>query len=328
MSIEDETELKDLLLQTLSENGSLAKIKAQLRASVFLALEEDINTSSRKPLLNEKIKSSLNTPEGQLMFCIVKEFLEFFNLQSTMAVFDAESYLGVSYDYKDRGKISKDLGLQFQDNTAPLLQSIIQIAQQKPRTLEVNLNINEKHAETVENNISSGSNSIKTETSMSDENSDSGTSDVKNNRINRYHKEISGDVSSEYDQENEYNVSLNKTFTTESRETLNSSENSINGNGDSMYDGQGNVSEVLNNTTQTTIPISAPDKHDEVTAPVVKDLKISPERVKSPPKSDKFKSKNNLNSLSDLPPLTMNKSLSGKILPSLYTKEFREKPNS
>lgn len=270
--------------------------------------------------MNEKIKSTLNTPEGQLLFCIVKEFLEYFNLQSTMAVFDAESYLGVSYDYKGRSKVSKDLGLKSGDDV-PLLQQIVQLAQQKPRTLEVNLNINEENTENVDNNSTSNSNSIKTESSISEDNSDSGTSDVRINKRIVINKEGNGDADSQCNNQNEYNVSLNRTFITES-DRLNNSDSL------STCDGQGDILELSNNTQQINISVPLSDKLDEVITPILRDSKISPERVKSPPKSDKYKSKNNLNSLSDLPPLTMNKSLSGKILPSLYNKEFREKPNS
>jgi len=37
---EKEYELKDLIVQTLELNGLLPKIKAQIRASVFMALDE------------------------------------------------------------------------------------------------------------------------------------------------------------------------------------------------------------------------------------------------------------------------------------------------
>ena len=37
---DEDTELRDLVTQTLENNGLLGKIQAQLRAGVFLALEE------------------------------------------------------------------------------------------------------------------------------------------------------------------------------------------------------------------------------------------------------------------------------------------------
>jgi FGFR1 oncogene partner len=38
---EKELELKDLIVQSLDANGLLSKIKAQIRASVFIALDEN-----------------------------------------------------------------------------------------------------------------------------------------------------------------------------------------------------------------------------------------------------------------------------------------------
>ena len=46
---EKELELKDLIVQTLEANGLLAKIKAQLRASVFMALDENDKESNVIP---------------------------------------------------------------------------------------------------------------------------------------------------------------------------------------------------------------------------------------------------------------------------------------
>ncbi|KAL3285175.1 hypothetical protein HHI36_019294 [Cryptolaemus montrouzieri] len=326
MSVEDDIELKDLLVQTLTENGCLAKIKAQLRASVFLALEEDIELSSKKPFLNEKVKSCLESSEGQLMFCIVKEFLEYFNLQSTMAVFDVESYLGVSYQYIDRAKISEDLGFNV-DGTVPLLQQVLQIAQRKPKVLEVNLNVSENF-EVTNNNLSNSENSIKTDSNLNGELSDdssSSSSNLKENGINNINEESLDNTSLNYENGNETNEDFNKTFITEPSIALKQFENTKN----STLDALTSFEEIpVNSSQHIMLPVNISDKIDEITTPVLKDLKISPERVKSPTKSDKFKSKNSLNSLSDLPPLNMNKNRSGAILPSLYSKEFMEKPNS
>ncbi|CDQ74177.1 unnamed protein product, partial [Oncorhynchus mykiss] len=37
---ENDTELRDLLIQTLENNGVLNKLKVQMRAAVFLAMDE------------------------------------------------------------------------------------------------------------------------------------------------------------------------------------------------------------------------------------------------------------------------------------------------
>ena len=92
MSATDEdTELRDLVAQTLHQQGVLSKIKAQLRASIFLALDEheqgkiDVSCliililiklsfhgnmvfmlqQTKSPLVNEKLKQFLETKEGK-----------------------------------------------------------------------------------------------------------------------------------------------------------------------------------------------------------------------------------------------------------------------
>ncbi|XP_054829879.1 centrosomal protein 43 isoform X3 [Eublepharis macularius] len=88
---EEDTELRDLLVQTLESSGVLNKIKAELRAAVFLALEEQEKVENKTPLVNESLKKFLNTKDGRLVAGLVTEFLQFFNLDFTLAVFQPES---------------------------------------------------------------------------------------------------------------------------------------------------------------------------------------------------------------------------------------------
>ncbi|NXL65472.1 FR1OP protein, partial [Chordeiles acutipennis] len=88
---EEDTELRDLLVQTLESSGVLNKIKAELRAAVFLALEEQEKVENKTPLVNESLKSFLGTKDGRLVAGLVAEFLRFFNLDFTLAVFQPES---------------------------------------------------------------------------------------------------------------------------------------------------------------------------------------------------------------------------------------------
>ncbi|CAI9727013.1 43-like isoform X4 [Octopus vulgaris] len=106
---EDDNELRDLLVQTLESNGTLAKIRAQLRASVFLALEKQEPSQNKAPLLNAKLKAFLNTKDGHLAAVLVHEFLEFFNMEFTGVVFDAET--GVNFEKGQRNVLLKDLHL-------------------------------------------------------------------------------------------------------------------------------------------------------------------------------------------------------------------------
>ncbi|XP_011891959.1 PREDICTED: FGFR1 oncogene partner isoform X4 [Cercocebus atys] len=91
---EEDTELRDLLVQTLENSGVLNRIKAELRAAVFLALEEQEKVENKTPLVNESLKKFLNTKDGRLVASLVAEFLQFFNLDFTLAVFQPETSTG------------------------------------------------------------------------------------------------------------------------------------------------------------------------------------------------------------------------------------------
>ncbi|XP_078734348.1 centrosomal protein 43 isoform X2 [Lampetra fluviatilis] len=125
MSAEEDTELRDLLVQTLEGNGVLNKIKAELRAAVFLALEEQEAVQNKTPLVNEQLKNFLNSKDGLLIASLVTEFLQFFNLDFTLAVFTPETNTVIGLD--DRGGLTQKLGIVETDSTksAPLLLEIL-----------------------------------------------------------------------------------------------------------------------------------------------------------------------------------------------------------
>ncbi|CAG0923993.1 unnamed protein product [Notodromas monacha] len=89
---DDDSELRDMVANLLERNGTLAKIRAQLRASVFLALDEKEDALVNQPLMNHQMKNFLNTDYGRQCVSLVWEFLEFFNLDYTLSVFMRESY--------------------------------------------------------------------------------------------------------------------------------------------------------------------------------------------------------------------------------------------
>ena len=93
-STEEDTELRDLVATTLENSGILGKIKAQLRANVYIALEEGENVKSKSKLINQNLIDFLSTTNGRLVASLVREFLEFFDLDFTLAVFDPETNIG------------------------------------------------------------------------------------------------------------------------------------------------------------------------------------------------------------------------------------------
>ncbi|KAM9435302.1 centrosomal protein 43 isoform 5-T5 [Clarias gariepinus] len=122
---EEDTELRDLLIQNLENNGVLNKIKAELRAAVFLALEEQDKVENKTPLVNENLKKCLSTKDGRLVASLITDFLQVFNLDFTLAVFQPE--INTVNGLDSRESLSKELGFSEYDgnkSTSLLLELI------------------------------------------------------------------------------------------------------------------------------------------------------------------------------------------------------------
>uniref|UniRef100_A0A8C2F4Y4 FGFR1 oncogene partner n=1 Tax=Cyprinus carpio TaxID=7962 RepID=A0A8C2F4Y4_CYPCA len=131
---EEDTELRDLLIQNLENSGVLNKIKAELRAAVFLALEEQDKVENKTPLVNENLKKSLNTKDGRLVAGLVTDFLQVFNLDFTLAVFHPE--ISTLNGLDSRETLSKELGIsetEVNKNT-PLLLELVKRGRHKDKT--------------------------------------------------------------------------------------------------------------------------------------------------------------------------------------------------
>ncbi|XP_004701964.1 centrosomal protein 43 isoform X1 [Echinops telfairi] len=130
---EEDTELRDLLVQTLENSGVLNRIKAEVRAAVFLALEEQEKVENKAPLVNESLKKFLNTKDGVLVASLVAEFLQFFNLDLTLAVFqpEASTFQGL----EGRETLARDLGIIEAEGTvgSPLLLEVVRCCQQRKK---------------------------------------------------------------------------------------------------------------------------------------------------------------------------------------------------
>uniref|UniRef100_A0A8L0DQR3 FGFR1 oncogene partner (FOP) N-terminal dimerisation domain-containing protein n=1 Tax=Oncorhynchus mykiss TaxID=8022 RepID=A0A8L0DQR3_ONCMY len=116
---ENDTELRDLLIQTLENNGVLNKLKVQMRAAVFLAMDEQNKT----PLVNENLKTCLNTEDGKPGLII--DFLQVFHIDFTLAVFQPEINSLNGLDSCEQ--VSHDLGITETDmnRTTPLLLELV-----------------------------------------------------------------------------------------------------------------------------------------------------------------------------------------------------------
>ncbi|RZC36706.1 FGFR1 oncogene partner, partial [Asbolus verrucosus] len=329
MSVEEEVELRDLVAQTLELNGCLPKIRAQLRANLFLALDEDAKISKQQPLINNKIRSHLEMPEGQLMFCLVREFLEYFDLDFTISVYEPESYVGSCYKYEGRQKIIEDLGLKAAEEnfSGPVLLELVRIAQTKSKTLKINLtNINgDKVGEQKESNSSSSLFS-----SHNEINGHSSQSQIKENSVNNKN-----------DEEQRH---FNKTYALKKSTPSNYVEKSIKENvevgaalieapldstytkkeaDDDTFNGTSSIEEETVNGTDSVDQKSTAEEENVTSSSPSQDTspdsKSKSEDKITPQKCDKRKPKLELSPL--------NKSLGSDLLPSLYTKDFKEKNN-
>ncbi|XP_078029712.1 centrosomal protein 43 isoform X10 [Epinephelus lanceolatus] len=128
---EDDTELRDLLIQNLENNGVLNKLKAEMRAAVFLAMEEQDKLENKIPLINENLKKCLNTKDGRLVASLIMDFLQVFNLDFSLAVFQPEINWLNGVD--SRELVCRDLGLSESEvnRKSPLLLELVRRGRHK-----------------------------------------------------------------------------------------------------------------------------------------------------------------------------------------------------
>ncbi|XP_057784565.1 protein TONNEAU 1a-like [Salvia miltiorrhiza] len=94
-------DLKTLVTRTLEKKGVLAKIRAELRASVFEAIEEEDKVIEKEdglpPALlgscNDRAKQLHNSPSGRLLTALICEYLDWSQLNHTLKVYLPESNL-------------------------------------------------------------------------------------------------------------------------------------------------------------------------------------------------------------------------------------------
>ncbi|EKX52049.1 hypothetical protein GUITHDRAFT_101957 [Guillardia theta CCMP2712] len=105
-------ELKELVKGSLQQNGVLASLKAQLRAAVFKVVNDEAGSS------RSKSSAIMESTEGALAVDLIREFMEFYELHSTISVLLPEASLEV--DYPGRSPLAVRLGLE-ESSKEPLL---------------------------------------------------------------------------------------------------------------------------------------------------------------------------------------------------------------
>uniref|UniRef100_H3C715 FGFR1 oncogene partner (FOP) N-terminal dimerisation domain-containing protein n=1 Tax=Tetraodon nigroviridis TaxID=99883 RepID=H3C715_TETNG len=128
---EDDTELRDLLVQSLEKSGIMNKLKAEMRAAVFLAMEEQDKLEKRTPVINENLKRCLSTEDGQLVVSLILDFLQVFHLDFTLSVFRPEINSGNGLDGRDAVCRQLRLSPSEGSRSSPLLLELIRRIRQE-----------------------------------------------------------------------------------------------------------------------------------------------------------------------------------------------------
>ena len=97
-------ELKNLVIQSLETNGVLGQVRAQLRSCVFKVIDNQDQVEQKRSSFhweNPKAKALRESKSGSLMAELIKEFLKFYRLDYTLAIYEPETNLKGEIDRED-----------------------------------------------------------------------------------------------------------------------------------------------------------------------------------------------------------------------------------
>uniref|UniRef100_A0A7S0IEH7 FGFR1 oncogene partner (FOP) N-terminal dimerisation domain-containing protein n=1 Tax=Micromonas pusilla TaxID=38833 RepID=A0A7S0IEH7_MICPS len=113
------SELKQALTASLERKGVLAKVKAELRAHVFEAVQQKDGAGSNRR------RSVSDLPRGALMASLVAEYLEWSGCDYAARVFAAEIGEVDVGSNRSRDALARELGLRDAVPDAPLLHALL-----------------------------------------------------------------------------------------------------------------------------------------------------------------------------------------------------------
>lgn len=129
-------DLKTLVTRTLEKKGVLAKIRAELRASVFEAIEEEDRVTENEdgvaPTLlgscNDRAKQLHASPSGRLLTALVCEYLDWAQLGHTLKVYLPECNLQKDFWKSELRDFSSKNGYEMNRNSesGPMLLDVLE----------------------------------------------------------------------------------------------------------------------------------------------------------------------------------------------------------
>lgn len=123
---EDMRRVRLMVTDVLDRKGALAALQADVKKNVYLALVGDgvAGGSAGRFTANERVTMLHENPASQLLAHLVREYLEFYHLQSTTSVFVSEARLAPK-DRKSRERLVADVDGLDGMRPEPLLLEIL-----------------------------------------------------------------------------------------------------------------------------------------------------------------------------------------------------------
>lgn len=108
-------ELKNLVIQTLEDEGTLGALRAQLRSRVFKAIEKNAEPAAKQAAgfqwQNPAAAKVHESEEAKLISLMIKEYLDFYRMEYTLSVYMPEAALQ-NEPHHSREDLAQKAGIQ------------------------------------------------------------------------------------------------------------------------------------------------------------------------------------------------------------------------
>lgn len=121
-------ELKNLVIQSLETNGVLGQVRAQLRSCVFKVIDNQDQVEKRQSSFhfeNPHARKLRESEQATLIAELIREFMEFYRLDYSLAIFGPETNL--KGKTADRDGLGSKAGVSNPKTDKPILQQLIEM---------------------------------------------------------------------------------------------------------------------------------------------------------------------------------------------------------
>lgn len=106
--MQDVSDLKNIIIQSLESKGVLSELRAQIRASIFKTIEDEEAAVKENFDWENKKSIDISKNEELILIChIFEEFLTFFKLEYTANIFSHEANFKNCQDFNNLSNIKR-----------------------------------------------------------------------------------------------------------------------------------------------------------------------------------------------------------------------------